>query len=70
MLLENFIYLFKSASIMFLSYILFELLDVEYGRPISHKNIKVNSLDIELAIFHLPQGEFCTLRFPDTTLLL
>ena len=30
-------YLFKTASITFLSYILFELLDVEHGSPISHK---------------------------------
>ena len=30
--------LFKTANIMFLSYILFELLDVEHGSPISHKN--------------------------------
>ena len=38
--LRCFIYLFKTASIMFLSYILFELLDVEHGSPISHKNVK------------------------------
>ena len=36
-----FIYLFKTANIMFLSYILFELLDVEHGSPISHKIIKM-----------------------------
>ena len=30
-----FIYLFKTASIMFLSYILFELLDVEHGSLIN-----------------------------------
>ena len=29
---------------------------------------KVHSLDLELAIDPLPQGEFCTLYFPDTTL--
>ena len=29
--------LFKTANIPFLSYILFELLDVEHGTPISHK---------------------------------
>ena len=34
---------------MFLSYILFKLLDVEHCSPISHKNVKVNSLDLELA---------------------
>ena len=52
---------------MFLSYnILFELLDVEHGSPISHKNIKCNSLGLALAID--PQGECCTLQFPDTTL--
>ena len=35
-----FIYLFKTVSIMFQSYILFDLLDVEHGSPISHKNVK------------------------------
>ena len=35
------IYLFKTASITFLSYILFELLDVEHGSPVSHKNAKM-----------------------------
>ena len=40
--LRNFIFLFKTASITFLSYILFELLDVEHGSPISHKNVKCN----------------------------
>ena len=35
-----FINLFKTASITFLSYILFELLDVEHGSPLSHKNKK------------------------------
>ena len=54
---------------MFLSYILFELLDVEHGSPISHKNVKCNSLGLALAIDPIsPQGEFCTLLFPDTTL--
>ena len=47
---RNFIYLFKTTSITFLSYILFELLDVEHGSPISHKNVKCNSLDLALAI--------------------
>ena len=36
---SNFIYLFKTARITFLSYILFDLLDVEHGSPISHKNV-------------------------------
>ena len=35
---------------MFLSYILFELLDVEHGTPIPHKNVKCNSLGLALAI--------------------
>ena len=35
---------------MFLSYILFELLDVEHGSPISHINVKCNSLGLALAI--------------------
>ena len=51
-----FIYLFKTASITFLSYILFELLDVEHGSPISRKNVKCNSLGIALAIDPLPPG--------------
>ena len=34
------IYLLKTVSIMFLSYILFELLDVKHGTPISHRNVK------------------------------
>ena len=64
-----FIYLFKTASITFLSYILFELLDVEHGTPISHKNVKCNSLGLALAIDPTsPQGEFLTLRFLNTTL--
>ena len=61
-----FIYLFKSANIMFLSCILFELLDVEHGSHISLKNIKmskVNSLDLELAIDPLPQGNFAHYNF-------
>ena len=54
---------------MFLSYILFELLDVEHGSPISHKHVKCNSLGLALAIDPTyPQGEFSTLQFPNTTL--
>ena len=54
-----FIYLFKTASLTFLSYILFELLDVEHGSPISHKNIKCNYLGLSLAIVPLPsRGNF------------
>ena len=64
-----FIYLFKTASITFLSYTLFELLDVEHGSPISHKNVKCNSLELALAIdAPPPKGESCTLEFTDTTL--
>ena len=51
-----FIYLFKTASITFLSFILIELLDVEHGSPISHKNVKCNSLGLALAIDHPPPG--------------
>ena len=59
---RQFIYLFKTASITFLSYILFELLDVEHGSPISHKNVKCNSLGLALAIDPLPQGGIlCTM---------
>ena len=57
-----FIYLFKTASITFLSYILFELLDDEYGTPILQKNVKCNSPGLALAIDPTyPQGEFRTL---------
>ena len=45
-----FIYLFKTASITFISYILFELLDHEHGTPISQKNVKFNSPGLTLAI--------------------
>ena len=45
-----FIYLFKTASITFLSYILFELLDDEHGTPILQKNVKCNSPGLALAI--------------------
>ena len=44
---------------MFLSYILFELLDVEHGSPISQKNVKCNSLGLALAIDPTsPKGNF------------
>ena len=44
---------------MFLSYILFELLTVEHGSPISHKNAKRNSLGLALAIEPPPlRGNF------------
>ena len=57
--LRFFIYLFKTASITFLSYILFELLDVEHSNPISHKNVKCNSLGLVLAIVPPPpRGNF------------
>ena len=57
-----FIYLFKTTSITFLSYILLELLDVERGTPISQKNVKCNSLGLALAVDPTsPQGEFRTL---------
>ena len=39
---------------MFLSCILFELLDVEHSSPISHKNVKCNSLGLALAIVPPP----------------
>ena len=53
-----FIYLFKTARITVLSYILFELLDVEHGSPISHKNVKGNSLGLVVAIDPSPRGNF------------
>ena len=54
-----FIYHFKTASITFLSYILFELLDVEHSSPISHTNVKCNSLGLALAIVSPPsRGNF------------
>ena len=55
-------YLFKTASITFLSYILFELLDDEHDTPISQKNVKCNSPGLALAIDPTSlQGEFRTL---------
>ena len=58
--IKVFFYLpFKTASFTFLSYILFELLDVEHGSPISHKNVKCNFLGLLLAIVPLPsRGNF------------
>ena len=47
--LSIFIYLFKTASLTFQSYLLFKLLDVEHGSPISHKNVKCNYLGLSLA---------------------
>ena len=41
---------------MFLSYLLFELLDVEHSSTISHKNVKYNSLCPALAIVPPPPG--------------
>ena len=59
---KNFIYLFKTASITFLSYILFELLDDEHGTPISQKNVKCNSPGLVLAKDPTStQGELSTL---------
>ena len=59
-----FIYLFKTASIMFLAYILFELLEVEHSRPISHKNVKCKSLGLALAIVPPPtKGNFVHYNF-------
>ena len=49
---------------MFLSYILFELLDVEHGSPISRKNVKCNYLGIALAIDPTsPRGNFVHYNF-------
>ena len=48
--MKEFLLTFSTASITFLSYILFELLDVEHGSPISHENVKCNSLGHALAI--------------------
>ena len=54
-----FICLFKTISITFLSYILFELLDDEHGTPISQKNVKCNSPGLSLAIDPTsPRGNF------------
>ena len=53
---------FKTKSIMFLSNILFELLDVEHGSPISHK--KCNSLGPALALDLPPsRGNFVHYNF-------
>ena len=49
---------------MFLSYILFELLDVEHGSPISHKTVKCNYLGLVLAIDPTsPRGNFVHYNF-------
>ena len=57
--LRFFIKLFKTASILFLSYRLFELLDVEHSGPISHNSVKCNYLGLALAIVPLPtKGNF------------
>ena len=62
--LRIFIYFFKTASVTFLSYILFELLDVKHGSPISHKNVKFNSLGLALAIDSPPpRGNFVHYNF-------
>ena len=53
-----FIYLFKTARITVLSCKLFELLDVEHGSPILHKNVKCNSLSLVMAIDPSPRGNF------------
>ena len=58
-----FIYLLKTAKITVLSYILFELLDVEHGSPISHKNVKCNSLGLVVAIDPSPGGILYTMIF-------
>ena len=56
---RSFIYLFKTASITFLSYILFELSDDEHGTPISQENVKCNSPGLTLAIDSTsPRGNF------------
>ena len=56
------IYLFKTTSSTFLSYILYELLDDEHGTPISKKNVKCNSPGLTLAKDPTsPKGEFRTL---------
>ena len=39
-----FMYLLETANIMFLSFIRFEMLSFEHGYPISHKNVKYNSV--------------------------
>ena len=41
---------------MFLSYILFELIDVEHSSLVSHKNVKCNSLGLALAVVRPPPG--------------
>ena len=62
--LRFFICLFKTASITFLSYILFELLDDEHGTPISKKNVKCNSPGLALAIdLTSPRGNFVHYEF-------
>ena len=42
-------YLLETANIMFLSLIVFELLGVEDGNPISHKKVFYNSVALLLS---------------------
>ena len=60
-------YLLETANIMFLSFIRFELLSFEHGNPISHKNIKYNSLTLLLGynqvFFHPDVLDFLPIYF-------
>ena len=48
---------------MFLSYILFELLDVEHGSPISHKNVKEILQALRCLVNTITPGNFVHSNF-------
>ena len=62
--LKHFIYLFITANITFLSYIPFELLDIEHSSPISHKisHVIINDNAVTLVSL-LHRGDFVYYNF-------
>ena len=61
-------YLLETANIMFLSFIRFELLSFKHGNPVSHKNVKYNSVALLLGykqvFFHPEVLDFLPIYFP------
>ena len=62
-------YLLETANIMNLSFIRFQLLSFGHGNPISHKNVKYNSVALLLGYnqvyFHPYVLDFLAIYFPD-----
>ena len=62
-------YILQTANIMFLSFIRFELLSVEHGNPISHKNVVIyfcSSFAMEkfqYIEYHKPTGFLWRLKY-------